>query len=104
MQELTAVCSDKSKERGLLATLSDVQVQEESGELNLSSVAKTLSATDLADSTDLFDSFCQSIYAFFSWRTDHVAANFVQSTELVTWLAAEEHNTDYGKILANTVQ
>ena len=92
--ELTAVCSDKSKERGLLATLSDVQVQEESGELNLSSVAKTLSATDLADSTELFGSICRSIYAFFSWRTDRVAAHFVQSTGLIMWLAGEEYNTD----------
>ena len=83
MQELAAVCSDKSKERGLLATLSDVQVQGKSGELNLSSVAKTLSATDLADSTELFGSICQSIYAFFSWRTDRVAAHFVQPTGLI---------------------
>jgi len=81
--ELTAVCSDKSKRGGLLATLSDVQVQGKSGELNLSSVAKTLSATDLADSTELFGSICQSIYAFFSWRTDRVAAHFVQPTGLI---------------------
>ena len=65
MLELTAVCSDKSKRGGLLATLSDVQVQRKSGELNLSSVAKTLSATDLADSTD-FLTVSVSLFMHFS--------------------------------------